>query len=308
MQATMDRCRNCGDANLRELGFVGALAPFFLKRVLNVELVTRTSSHPLKRLLQRLTAFARPMMARIHPTVAAVELQCCLGCSFVQTKVPFTEEAIGQLYSDYRSDSYNAERCHYEPSYAAIAHEVGQYQSDGFDRVDSLTRWLQGKVDLQGKSMLDYGGADGRFLPVIEGDKYVFEVSNIEPARGVVRIPDESLLRTYSYIQLAHVLEHVTEPLKMVRRVSNYLADGGLLLVEVPQDFDTGLIERLQTGRTDVCMTVHEHINNYCLLSVRKLMAAADLEVISVEEIQIESPVAKQHYIRALAKRPVRGS
>jgi len=305
MQATMDRCRNCGAANLRELGFVGALAPFFLKRVLNVELVTRTSSHRLKRLLQKLTAFARPMLARIHPTIAALELQSCLDCSFVQTKAPFTDEAIGRLYSDYRSNSYNAERCHYEPSYAAIANKVGQYQSGGFDRIDSLTEWLQGKVDLRGKSMLDYGGADGQFLPAFEGDKYVFEVSNIEPARGVVRISDESLLRTYSYIQLAHVLEHVTEPLKMVKRVSNHLAEGGFLLVEVPQDLDSALLERLQTGRIDMYLLVHEHINNYCLLSVQKLIAAADLEVIFIEEIQIESPVAKQRYIRALAKRPV---
>lgn len=302
----MDRCRNCGAANLRELGFVGALAPFFLKRVLNVELVTHTSSYRLKRLLQGLTAFARPMMARIHPTTAAVEVQFCLDCSFVQTKFPFTDDSIGRLYSDYRSNSYNAERCHYEPSYAAIADKVGQYQSGNFDRVDSLTQWLQGKVDLRGKSMLDYGGADGQFLPAIDGEKYVFEVSNIEPARGVVRIPDESLLRTYSYIQLAHVLEHVTEPLKMVRGVSNHLDEGGFLLVEVPQDLDSALLEQLHTGRIDVHLTVHEHINNYCLLSVQKLIAAADLEAISIEEIQIESPVAKQRYIRALAKRPVK--
>jgi len=30
-------CRNCGSGNLRELGFVGEVAPFFLKRVFNME-------------------------------------------------------------------------------------------------------------------------------------------------------------------------------------------------------------------------------------------------------------------------------
>src|ERR1035437_126174 len=77
----MDQCRNCGGVNLRELGFVGNLAPFFLKRVLQIELVTRRSSHPLKRLLQRITAFAQPLVSRINPTVAAVELQSCLNRS-----------------------------------------------------------------------------------------------------------------------------------------------------------------------------------------------------------------------------------
>ena len=117
----MDQCRNCGAANLRELGFIGDLKPFFLKRVLQIELVTRVASHPLKRLIQRLTAFVKPAVSRIHPTVAAVELQSCLNCSFIQTKFPFTEEGIGRLYSDYRSDSYNSERCHYEPSSAKYA-------------------------------------------------------------------------------------------------------------------------------------------------------------------------------------------
>src|ERR1017187_1843256 len=302
----MDQCRNCGGVNLRELGFVGNLAPFFLKRVLQIELVTRRSSHPLKRLLQRITAFAQPLVSRINPTVAAVELQSCLNCSFVQTKVPFTEEGISRLYSDYRSDSYNAERSRYEPSYATIAAEVGQYRKGNLDRIGALTQWVQSKVDLKGKSMLDYGGADGQFLPALEGDKYVFEISDIEPAEGVVRICDEALLHTYSYVQLSHVLEHVTEPLQMVKRVATYLAEDGYLLVEVPQDLSAALLEQAQTGTIDVFLTVHEHINNYSLLSVQKLIATAGLEIVALEAIQVESPVAKQDYIRALAKRPIR--
>ena len=300
----MDQCRNCGAFNLRELGFVGNLAPFFLKRVLQIELVTRQSSHPIKRFFQRLTAFAQPIVSRVHPTVAAMELQSCLSCSFIQTKVAFTEEAIGRLYSDYRSDSYNAERSRYEPSYARIAAEIGQYRTGDLDRIEALTQWLQGRVDLGGKSMLDYGGADGQFLPAVEGDKYVFEISDIKPAQGVIRICDESLLRTYSYVQLSHVLEHVTEPLEMVRRVAAYVAEDGYLLVEVPQDLTTALLEQAQTGILEVFLTIHEHINNCSLLSVQKLIAAAGLEIVAIEAIQVESPVAKQDFIRALAKHP----
>src|SRR6267154_3889911 len=142
----MDRCRNCGASALHELGFIGDLAPFFLKRVYRVELVTPVSSHPLKRLIQKLTTFAQPLFSRVHPVVAAVELQSCLNCSFVQTRFPFTEEGIARLYSDYRSDSYNKERSFYEPSYAAVVGEVGQYREGGLDRVGALTKWLENKV------------------------------------------------------------------------------------------------------------------------------------------------------------------
>ena len=127
----MNRCRNCGASALHELGFVGDLAPFFLKRVHRIELVTRISPDPLKRLIQKLTKPVQPLISRIHPVVAAVELQPCLSCSFVQTRFPFPEEGIAHLYSDYRSDSYNKERCRYEPSYAAIADHVGHHKEGG---------------------------------------------------------------------------------------------------------------------------------------------------------------------------------
>jgi hypothetical protein len=300
----MNRCRNCGASALHELGFIGDLAPFFLKRVYRVELVTRISPHPLKRLVQKLTTLVQPLISRVHPVVAAVELQSCLNCSFVQTKFPFPEEGIARLYSDYRSDSYNKERCFYEPSYAAVAHDVGQYKEDGLDRISALTKWLEKRVSLNGASMLDYGGANGQFLPSFQGDKYVFEISDIEPYQGVTRISDASLLDTYSYIQLSHVLEHVGEPLQMVKCVAAYLAENGHLLIEVPQDQSTDLLKQLQTHAADRNITVHEHINNYCVLSVQKLIEAAGLEVVAIEPVAVESPVAKQEFIRALARNP----
>jgi hypothetical protein len=300
----MNRCRNCGASALHELGFIGDLAPFFLKRVYRVELVTRVSPHPLKRLIQKLTTLAQPLISRVHPVVAAVELQSCLNCSFVQTKFPFPEEGIARLYSDYRADSYNKERCYYEPSYAAVAHHVGHLKEGGLDRISALTKWLENRVSLNGASMLDYGGANGQFLPSFPGDKYVFEISDIEPYQGVTRISDSSLLDTYSYIQLSHVLEHVPEPLQMVKSVAAYLAENGYLLIEVPQDYSTDLLKQLQTRGADRNITVHEHINNYCVLSVQKLIEAAGLELVAVEAVAVESTVAKQDFIRALARSP----
>jgi hypothetical protein len=300
----MNRCRNCGASALHELGFVGDIAPFFLKRVYRVELVTRISPHPLKRLAQKLATLAQPLISRLHPVVAAVELQSCLNCSFVQTKFPFPEEGIARLYSDYRSNSYNKERAFYEPSYAAVADQVGQFEEGGLDRVSALTKWLENRVSLNGASMLDYGGANGQFLPSFQGEKYVFEISDIEPYQGVTRIPDASQLNTYAYVQLSHVLEHVPEPLQMVKSVAAYLAENGHLLIEVPQDHSTDFLKQLQTRGADRNITVHEHINNYCVLSVEKLIEAAGLELVAIEAVAVESPLAKQEFIRALAKSP----
>lgn len=301
----MKRCRNCGSVDLLELGFIGTLAPFFLKRVYKAEQVTRRPSHPLKQRLQRWTKPIHLLASRLHPSAVAVALQSCRNCSFVQAKFPFPEEGIASLYSDYRSETYLRERCHYEPSYAAVAHLVGQYTERGLDRSSALTKWLEDRINLNGSSILDYGGANGQFLPTCRGDKYVFEISDIEPYQGVTRISDVSLLQKYSYIQLAHVLEHVNEPLQMVKHVATHLDNDGYLLIEVPQDQSSEFLKQLQTGdAAGASITVHEHINNYCTLSVEKLIEAAGLELVSIEAVPIEGPLAKQDFIRALAKRP----
>jgi hypothetical protein len=108
----------------KDLGFVREVAPFFLKRVLNLEFGVAPSGHPIKRLLRRI-GFLSKGFQKVYGKSVLVEMEICPSCSFVQTKRPFSHEAIGRLYTDYRSDSYNKERIRYEPEYASIASQVG---------------------------------------------------------------------------------------------------------------------------------------------------------------------------------------
>jgi Methyltransferase domain len=299
----MNRCRNCDAAATRELGFIGALAPFFLKRVVGAELITRYSANRLKRSIQDLTSIAHRFIARIRPQAVAVELQSCLNCSFIQTKFPFSDEAISRLYEDYRSDSYNKERSYYEPTYTAVANSIGSHTEAGLGRVEALTSWLQERINLNEGAMLDFGGADGKFLPAFHGPKFVYEISDVQPAPGIVRLTDEASLQTYSYVQLAHVLEHVTEPLKLARRVAGLVQEGGYLLIEVPQDVSNEILQELQLGSGHHTLAIHEHINYYSALSLRKLIEAVGLEVISVDAVPIKSAMGGQTFIRGLARR-----
>src|SRR5260370_1051464 len=150
----MQDCRNCGSRKLKELGFIGEVAPFFLKRVLNMEIGTSQARHPLRLLARRLCAFPQRLFARVY------------GC----------------------------------------------------------------------------------FLPRLKGRKYVFEISDISPLEGIVRIPNEADLATYSYVQIAHVLEHVPEPLALLKRVSSFVKPSGYLYIEVPQELTDAEIAELQNG------------------------------------------------------------
>ncbi len=279
MDATKGNCRNCGSGDVKELGFIGEVAPFFLKRVLNAEIRTSISRHPLRLLARRVCSLPNVLFEKVYGSRAYIEMQICLTCSFIQVKHPFRDEDIGRLYTDYRTQSYNEERIHYEPTYAPFANDVGKAEKEMACRVDGLTTWIQGKIDTGGDfSMLDFGGSDGRFLPRISGKKYVYEISNTQPLPGIARVASEADLGTYSYIQIAHVLEHVTEPLKLLKHVARFMKPNGNLYIEVPQDLPDQDLASLRNGSSRLQgLPVHEHINFYCASSIKRLVEAAGL-------------------------------
>jgi Methyltransferase domain len=296
-------CRNCGAQETKDLGFIGDVAPFFLKRVLNLEYGLAPAGHPLKRFLRKIKFFSKSFQ-KIYGKSALLEMAICTSCSFIQTKLPFPEEAIGRLYADYRSDSYNQERIRYEPEYAAIASQAGSSIQEIQARTVGLTRWLTGKSDLERNfSMLDYGGADGKFLPNLPGEKYVFDISDIAPAEGITRIRDESRLGSYSYIQLAHVLEHVPYPLALTRKAVSFLKDTGYLYVEVPLEVSEETIARLANGDKAIRLEIHEHINRYSAKSVTELLQSTDLSVVAVETEEVNLGWNRAIVVRALGRK-----
>jgi len=294
-------CRNCGSRNVRDLGFVGEIAPFFLKRVLNIEVRTSVSRHPMRMFARRVCTFPQRFFEKVYGSRAFVEMQICLDCSFVQAMHAFRDQDLGRLYADYRMASYNEERIRYEPTYAPLAKSVGKGDEEIECRVGGLTKWLADKIQPGDDfAMLDFGGSDGRFLPRIEGKKFVYEISNCQPLPGITRMADEKDLGTYPYVQIAHVLEHVPEPLALLKRVAGFVRPSGYLYIEVPQDLSEVDIEGLKKGPVRRGLTVHEHINVYCPSSVRRLIEASGLIPVSVEPTQIDLGWITGTNVRAL--------
>jgi len=271
-----------------------------------MEVKTSLARHPLRLFARRVCALPQKWFAKVYGSSAYVEMQICLDCSFVQTKYAFPDDAIGRLYADYRSASYNQERIHYEPTYAALAKHVGACDQEIQTRVGGLTAWLADKIDGKSESdfsMLDFGGSDGRFLPKLAGRKYVFEISDIAPLDGIVRIANEADLGTYSYVQIAHVLEHVPEPLAMVKHVSCFVKPSGYLYIEVPQELTDVELADLKSGKNRRELPIHEHINVFCRPAVTHLVQAAGLDLLSIESAPIDVGWAASTHIRALCRR-----
>ncbi len=302
----MSKCRNCGDGELHDLGPIGMVQPFFLKRVFGMELRAPRSPNAVKQKIRDLVTLSMSLFSRVTTPFAFVEMQLCTHCFFIQTKIPFHDEDIMRLYWDYRSPAYNRERIHYEPEYAQIAAAVGQDRREISTRRSALSTFLhKGLQTSEAHTILDYGGADGRFIPDIPGSKFVYEISNMDPVSGVARIKSESELGTYSIVLFAHVTEHVTHPLNLVRKLSAYVEPGGYLYIETPQDISDQQRAELQYSAPCLDIGIHEHINYYCVPAVAALLEAAGFTVVAIESTPVDVGWAKSVHIRALGrKRP----
>jgi hypothetical protein len=301
----MAQCRNCGETDLRDLGLVGRVAPFFLKRVFGMELRITQPIHPLKRLIKGTVTRLAPLW-RLYDRQVCVDMQTCRLCRFVQAERPFRDEDLMRLYADYRSDTYNDERIRFEPTYAEWAGHVGYDAQEVQSRRNALDKLLRASLpDTSFRTILDYGGSDGRFIPDLPGSKFVFEISHVEPVPGVTRIVQEKDLGKYSLVLLAHVIEHVSHPLALIRSVSQYIEPGGYLYIETPQELPDPTLDQMRDGTASPPLVIHEHINFYSSSAVRCLLESAGLELTAIEKGEVQLGWSTGIHLRAIARKPV---
>lgn len=289
---------------MEDLGAIGKVAPFFLKRVFDMELRYPRSPNPFKQKIRGLASSALSLISRFPVHNAFVEMQLCRRCFFIQTRTCFHQDDIMRLYLDYRSPSYNQERILYEPSYASIADDVGQHEVEIHTRTAALKDFLnQNLTPNRAFTILDYGGSDGKFVPDFPGKKFVYEISDIDPIPGVTRIKSESDLSQYSLVLLAHVIEHVPHPLDLVRKVTSYIEPGGYLYLETPQEIADDDRNRFLHGASPFDIAIHEHINSYCKSAVTGLLESAGLNIVAVQTGQVDVGWARAVHIRALGRK-----
>jgi Methyltransferase domain len=300
----VNHCRNCGSAELQDLGPIGRIHPFFLKRAIGMEIRCLRTANAIKQKIRDLVQIPMSFLSRLTAQFAFVDMQLCRSCSFIQTAIPFHDDQISQLYVDYRSPSYNQQRIQYEPEYASIAAAVGYDPIEIRTRRTALTAFLNRHLQTASiRTVLDYGGSDGRFIPDIQGSKMVYEISNVDPIPGVTRIEREPESNAYSIVLLAHVTEHVTHPLKLVRQLRNYVEPGGYLYIETPQEISDQQRAELQKGIAQFDITIHEHINSYCLPAVSALLEAGGFEIIATQSAGVDIGWIQGTHLRALGRK-----
>ena len=187
---------------------------------------------------QEWPAIVAPFIAHY---ACGIEPQACLlcecrNCTFRFFDLRLTDLEIGTLYAGYRGTAYFNARHRHEFWYSADVNVgIGNDPAEIASRKQNLAKLLSGRSESI-TSVLDYGGDRGQFIPEHLGtERYVFEISDATPVSGVSRL--ESVERKqFDFVMLAHVLEHCSEPLRIVDELKQLANDQTIYYFEVPYE------------------------------------------------------------------------
>lgn len=148
--------------------------------------------------------------------------------------------------------------------------------------------------------ILDIGCGTGDFLQFMKGAGWSVSGLDLSPeAAHVARrkgIPvheqplEELLLRgklregSYRAVTLFHVLEHLPRPVEMLRAARRLLAPGGILVVQVPNDFNPFQLSVTNGSRAKPWWVVSpDHINYFSFSSLRTLFRKVGLQTVQAQ-------------------------
>ncbi|HOX50681.1 MAG TPA: methyltransferase domain-containing protein, partial [Fibrobacteria bacterium] len=270
-------CRNCGSARAR-VSPKGLVAPFFLKRVHGIEVdsverkldlfLSRSRSRFKKTIVRWFRDWALRAEGSQSGILSAVDvhtdLRLCPDCLFVGPDRDYPFDQLQGLYRDYRSATYDEERCRYEPWYRELRERVGKASQEEEVRMGLVEERLARHADLGSiHRVIDWGGGEGRFVPPSLRSKevWILDVSDeplVDPAFHRVETPPPAT--TFQFAQVCHVLEHVCDTKAFLEQVVQVLDPGTLLYLEVPQDRTDEQIRALLEDRADFSHALHEHL------------------------------------------------
>lgn len=172
----------------------------------------------------------------------------CGACAFRFFEHRFTEDEAARLYAGYRGDRYFQVRHKHEPWYTRAFNAQLSTTGGVAERRDAtaaLVRAHHAPI----RSILDYGGDRGQFLPELAGvERFVFDISGVPAELGVTAFSRAAEVegRTFDAVLASHLLEHVSDVSAVLRHIRALASPSdAMVIIEVPDEhFDLRWIGR----------------------------------------------------------------
>ncbi len=220
------------------------------------------------------------------PRLAAVngyDIIACEMCGF-RHAVPLPEPAA--LEREYREKYYSEEK----PTFLVHAGEDQQWSKLAqSDRLESFERIL-GKGR---RRLLDIGSGPGFFLQTAQARGW--QVLGIEPSRqaaaharalgvevmeGFFDAQSAGALGRFDAVHMNNVLEHIPAPIELLILARERLSPGGILCVNVPNDFSPLQIAAADGGLGEWWLVPPHHLNYFDFASLSDLLSRLDFRVV----------------------------
>ena len=154
---------------------------------------------------------------------------------------------------------------------------------------DDLRRYSYIKNKIKNKSVLDFGCGIGTFLSLAkkvasEFNGYEVNIPLIKKLNNRFKLFTslDSINKSYDFITMFHVLEHLPDPIIVLKKIRNNLKKNGKIIIEIPHSKD--LLFNLDEFKKFSLWS--EHLVLHTEKSIKKILIVSGYKNIKVEYIQ----------------------
>ena len=220
-------------------------------------------------------------------TGESFELWRCDGCDFLFTQDPPAPEEAGRYYQGEEYISHSDSK---EGIVNSLYHRARDFMlGRKYALVNKVAR---------GKRLLDYGTGTGYFTDFMVRQGYAAEGIEIDAGArkygaekfGITVHPPEFLFSGYApssfdVISLWHVLEHLYDPQKYLKRFYELLSDEGVLIIAVPNHKSR---DAAVFGSNWAAYDVPRHLWHFGPNTIRRMVAAAGFRVSETRHMPLD--------------------
>jgi len=253
--------------------------------------VVRGAIQQSVRVARQLTWYQPPGEQRRCPACAAARLKYMMPLAYAAPPVAYGWRygfvcgcrRCGLLFSNPLPDEQQLSKMYSPEGAWGAGRQEATEPSVNRKRLEDLFAPVRSDIDvlhpLPGASVLDFGCGAGGMLDALQ--EVGWETHGFEPAtrtafarhREITALPDEP---QFDLVVVHHVLEHVRNPLDILRRLARAMREGAYMLISVPDLDDVA-----QHGDFEYVLRSKTHVLAYGTASVTWLTAAAGLRVVS---------------------------